>query len=199
MDINKNEALAYAQASKGVYFVRVRFVDRFVGDPREGGSKGPSRPTPRKATDSWDNYFYKVLPELKLKPKDLIVCQVLNTAFGICQVTEVLYEPPLEEEDGWDYSHPMKWALSKVDQNFSDSLRSIDSEAIRAITRASLKSRVRELNGVLGMNLSELAPLPSYTPRVQEEDEEDLFDGEDPTDETEVTTSPVQGLEKEEF
>lgn len=149
MDVSRFEAIAYAQASKGVLFVKACFIDRFENQP---GARLNARA-----------YTYKVPKGLEVKKGDIAIAQVLEKEFGIVEIVEVFSEPPAPDE--YDYSKPMKWIFGKVDKELSEALTESDKAVLKALSRAALSSRVAELSKAVGVDLNTVqVPLVSVEP-----------------------------------
>lgn len=167
MNVNSNEALAYAQSSQGVRFIRCVFIDRFE-EFQKSTRSAPIR-----------EYFYKVPPEIHVEVGDVVLVQVLDKHFGIGKVLEVFDDPPASDE--YNYDKTLKWAFAKVDVETSDRLKQIDRNAFKAISRASVRARMNEISKSLGFDVAQ-AVGPALTfqpPSTSEPDEAQVIDDTD--------------------
>lgn len=149
MDISPNEALTYAQSAQGVLFARVQFIDRFEDEDLDAKQRKISASARRP-------YFYKVPLDTPVEVGSVVIAQVLDGKFGIGKVMEVLDEPPASTD--YDYTYAMKWVVGSIDLARSKGLSDHDRASLKAISRASLKSRIKEMNEVLGFDLAKAVP-----------------------------------------
>jgi hypothetical protein len=143
MDVQRFEAIAYAQAAKGVRFIQVSFVDRFE-------QKVANQQVKPKT------YLYKVPVGLEdLGLSDLVLVQVFNGDFAIGQVVSFLEGPP--QIDEYDYSKPLKWVVQKIDRVRSERLTEMDRQVLKAMSQVSLQARMQQLGAALGVDIMKIA------------------------------------------
>lgn len=142
MDVQRFEAIAYAQAAKGVTFVQCVFVDRWESKVAQNKVETPK------------TYLYKVAPGQVVVKDDMVLVQVFNGDYSVAQVIKLLKGPPQIEE--YDYSKPLKWVVQKIDLDRSEKLSEMDRQVLKALSQVSLQSRIAQLGQALGVDLMQV-------------------------------------------
>lgn len=176
MNISPNEALAYAQSQQGVAFVEVAFVDRFEDEELDAKHRKVSANARRR-------FFYKLPADLPhVDVGDFVIVQVLDGKFGIGQVKARDLDPP--STDQYDFTYSMKWVVQQLDVARSKDYTLHDRDCLKAISRASLKTRVNEISAALGVDLATAVPalpgMEAHITRPTVEDAEIIDDGDRP-------------------